>query len=156
MSISSLCHSNLKFSRLLNENEIEEINSLNNFEANEFYVEQGYNTCQKLGLKFNSINDWRHLDRELVLTKNNENNCGEENYFIIESLMYILDNFVKPKNIKLEGLVVSIDKIFGHCLILQISNNQIYVLKDLTDYFDHLDLGLDSKFESMVKYVFKN
>lgn len=156
MSISSLCHSNLKFSRLLNENEIKEINSLNHFEANEFYFEQGYNTCQKLGLKFNSINDWRHLDGELVLTKNIENNCWEENYFIVESLMYILDNFVKPKNIKLEGFIVSIDKIFGHCLILQISNNQICVLKDLTDYFDHLDLGLDLKFESMVKYVFKN
>jgi hypothetical protein len=156
MSISSLCHSNLKFSRLLNESEIEEINSLNHLEVHECFVEQHYNTCQKLGLKFDCLNEWRHLGGELVLTKNEENSCWKENYFIIESLMYILDNFVKPKNIKLEGFIVSIDEIFGHCLILQITNNQICVLKELTDYFDHLDLNLDLKFESMVKYVFKN
>jgi len=52
--------------------------------------------------------------------------------------------------------VVSLDAIFGHCLILQIRNNQICVLKNLTEYFDNLNLDLDLKFESMVKYVFKN
>lgn len=156
MSISSLCHSNLKFSRLLNENEIQEINSLNYFEAPECYVEQDSSSYQKLGLIFDCVNEWRHLDGELVLIKNREINPWEENYFIVESLMYILDNFVKPKNIKLEGFVVSIDAIFGHCLILQIRNNQIYALKNLIEYFDNLDLDLNLKFESMINYVFKN
>lgn len=156
MSISSLCRSNLKFSRPLNENEIQEINSLNYFEAPECYVEQGNYTYQKLGLEFDCLNEWRHFDGELVLFKNEENKCWQENYFIVESLMYILDTFIKPKNIKLEGYVVSLDAIFGHCLILQIRNNQIYVLKNLTEYFDNLNLDLNLKFESMVKYVFKN
>jgi hypothetical protein len=78
MSISSLCHSNLKFSRLLNESEIEEINSLNHLEVHECFVEQHYNTCQKLGLKFDCLNEWRHLGGELVLTKNEENSCWQK------------------------------------------------------------------------------
>lgn len=148
MVIASKTYSKVFFSRSLNEKETKELNSLHNVYVPECYIEK--EMCKALGIGFYCINYWRYKDGELIL----EQNPNEDNFFMLETLYYLLVNYFAPKGISLSGYVVSVDEIFGNCTILHIYNDKIFILKELIEYFENLDLSLNSKFELMIKEIF--
>lgn len=138
MSCATKIYISLKLSRPLTEEEALELNSLKTIQLPEYclFGEE----IKAVGLYFPYPNFWKYENNELKLTKTE---TYEEYYYYLENLLYLIEYFFNPKQILLEGFIVSIEHIFGDLLYLHIHQNRIFLMKQFVEYFSSLRITED-------------
>lgn len=142
MSWASKIYTELKLSRSLTSEEVLEFKTFQNIKLQEYclFGEE----IKSVGLHFDYYNFWNFENETLDLLKPETH---EEYYFYLESLLYLIEHFFNPKQIYLNGFIVSVDHIFGDLLCFHINQNRIFLMKTLIDSFSKMDvrnISLDS------------
>lgn len=86
------------------------------------------------------FNDKDTCDLYFNLTNNQE-------FFFIENLIFLIENFFSPKSIFLNGTISGYDDIFGMNLYFNIINNEIYIdfnKMELDDEMDELEQDIQN------------
>jgi hypothetical protein len=71
------------------------------------------------------IHSWK-LEFNDKGTSNLNIEINDQEFYFIESLLFLIENFFTPKSIFLNGYLDSYDSIFGTYICIKVVNNEIY------------------------------
>ena len=125
MSIATHIFTNINFSRILTQDEIEEFRKIDLIELKDFGV-IGNKVVSIQGEIFDYFNSWRIVEDKLTLNII----PNEEEHLFVESLIYLIENFFNKKQIYLNGEFYGYDDVFGQYFKYQIVNNMILYKDD--------------------------
>ena len=118
---------NLNLSRKLNKEEQEYFDKITTIDVLNFTLNGNLVTSIK-GTEFEYTNDWIICEDKILLKENLYNE-----YFFIESLLYIIDNFLNPLNIELHGTIRGFDRYFDIYFSYNILKNKIYLEYEINE-----------------------
>lgn len=147
MIFASGIYNNLKFSRELSELEQIEFNQIDQVQTSETrsYGDQILN----LGFPFDNYNLFK-VDSSSLSVDN------DTPYLYLEVIYHLLNTFFIPKGIDVNGYLIGYDAVFGEVHSFYIHNNQIYIVRDLNNYFEEVQKdilieNLDSYTQDIIK-----
>jgi hypothetical protein len=118
---------NLNLSRKLNKEEQEYFDKITTIDVLNFTLNGNLVTSIK-GTEFEYTNDWIICEDKILLKENLYNE-----YFFIESLLYIIDNFLNHLNIELHGTIRGFDRYFDIYFSYNILKNKIYLEYEINE-----------------------
>jgi hypothetical protein len=124
---------NLSLSRNLNEEEQKYYNQIELIDVLNFTLIDNQVVTIR-GTEFEHTNDWRVFENKLLLKE-----IFHNEYFFIESLLYMIDNFFNPLNIKLNGTIRGFDEYFDVFFSYKVIESKIYLEYEINESIYTID-----------------
>ncbi len=127
-------YSTLKISRFLTDEEEEQFNDIFEIVLNKINLSNGDLVIIE---NENEIycNRWKIKSQYLYLDIPEY----KQEFYFIESLIYLIDNFFNPSNISINGDISGYDDIFGEYFYYEVTNSVIKYDYDKAKYLEHFD-----------------
>lgn len=145
MSIATILYSSIETSRLLTNEELKEFNSICFIDIKNFVIAN--NKCLTFDAPFDYFNSWKINEQNLYI-KIKE---GEEEFYFIESLLYLIEKFFQPKGVILNGRLNGYDDIFGCLFSFVVVNNEIMFDFSSIKYMEYQNYQSISDIDNMLK-----
>jgi hypothetical protein len=127
MSIASDLLVSLTTDRTLTWEEFEAFNQFYFVEIKEFTISQENQIISLNTAPMDYYNNWKlQQDYNGVFRLTFEIKNNEEEYYFLESLIYLIQSYFEPKNIKLNGFIVGFEDVYGFFFRYNVISNSIY------------------------------
>jgi len=135
MYLANMVFSSLRLSRHLDEDELLNFEKIDFVNINEISFDGGY--IVPTNSTFVDYNSWTVNGLRLEIEEKNKQ------HFFIETLLYLINNFFNPRQIKINGHIFAIDQLFGSYQCYFVKDSLIYPNLEAVRYFDSLEFSTD-------------
>jgi hypothetical protein len=149
MSLSTRILSNIRTSRLLTDEDADEFEGIQRVTLKNFTIDGNGRVYYSEG-EFEDENPWSIVGSFKLVVES-----SSKYHFYIESLMYLIEHFFEPRNIKLSGTIIGIDELFASYHAYNVVDNQIFHLPETVEYLENLNLSSNifENFSLVMKYL---